>query len=70
MDGVEWVAKNPLRVDRRLGSFKVNTRTGKWADFSTGDGGGDVIGLVAYLRGIPFYDAALVLMDALGVHDA
>jgi hypothetical protein len=26
--GAEWVARNPTRVDRRRGSFKVNVRTG------------------------------------------
>ena len=39
--GSEWVALNPTRADRRLGSFKVNLRTGRWADFATGDAGGD-----------------------------
>lgn len=49
--GDEWVALNPLRDDRRLGSFSTNLRTGRWADFATGDGGGDVISLAAYLSG-------------------
>jgi hypothetical protein len=29
--GVEWVAKNPTRPDRRMGSFKINLRSGRWA---------------------------------------
>lgn len=49
--GDEWVALNPNRLDRRTGSFKVNLRTGRWADFATGDRGGDVISLAAYLGG-------------------
>ena len=39
-EGVEWVARNPLRADRHLGSFKINLCTGRWADFATGDRGG------------------------------
>ena len=42
-------AFNPRRADRHLGSFQINVRTGKWADFATGDRGGDLISLgVAY----------------------
>ncbi len=51
MEGSEYVALNPTRSDRRPGSFKVNLRTGKWADSATGDRGGDVISLAAYLSG-------------------
>ena len=42
---------NPTRPDRRAGSFKVNLRTGRWADFATGDKGGDAVSLAAYLSG-------------------
>ena len=48
-DGTEWVALNPTRADNRKGSFKVNLRTGRWSDFATGDSGGDLIALAAYL---------------------
>ena len=41
--GSEWIARNPTRADRHLGSFKINLRTGRWADFATGDAGGDLI---------------------------
>jgi hypothetical protein len=51
-EGHEWVARNPKRDDRNTGSFKINLRTGKWADFATGDKGGDVISLAAYLHGL------------------
>lgn len=40
--GCEYIARNPNRADRHLGSFKVNLRTAHWADFATGDKGGDV----------------------------
>lgn len=48
-DGEEWVACNPTRDDRKPGSFKINTRTGVWAEFATGEGGSDPISLYAYL---------------------
>jgi hypothetical protein len=46
----EWIGLNPTRADRHLGSFKVNLRTGKWADFATGDRGGDPVSLIAYIE--------------------
>jgi hypothetical protein len=66
-EGGEWVARNPTRVDRRHGSFKVNLRSGKWADFATGDRGGDVISLAAFLFGLSQRDAALRLSEMLGI---
>jgi hypothetical protein len=65
--GAEWVARNPTRVDRRRGPFRVNTRTGRWADFATGARGGDVISLAAYLRGLRQAEAACKLADMLGL---
>jgi hypothetical protein len=47
-DGREWKALNPTRVDGHEGSFSVNVDTGAWADFTTGDKGGDLIALCAY----------------------
>jgi len=66
-EGREWVAINPTRDDHRLGSFKINLDTGKWADFATGDCGGDVISLLAYLTNIGQVDAARVLTKTLGI---
>lgn len=65
--GAEWLARNPLRGDRRPGSFKVNLASGRWADFATGDAGGDPVSLLAYLRGIRQRDAAVLLAAVLGV---
>lgn len=48
--GVEWVAKNPNRNDRKLGSFKINMATGVWGDFAIGESGGDLVSLAAYLH--------------------
>jgi hypothetical protein len=68
--GQEWVARNPLRGDRNLGSFKVNLRTGRWADFATGDRGGDVISLAAYLFNLSQGEAARRVAEMLGLrHD-
>jgi hypothetical protein len=65
--GGEYVARNPRRVDRHAGSFKINLRSGRWADFSTGDRGGDVISLAAYLQGTGQAEAARRLAAALGL---
>ncbi|ODT87797.1 hypothetical protein [Phenylobacterium sp. SCN 70-31] len=66
-EGREWVARNPKRPDKTLGSFKVNLDTGKWADFASGDRGGDLVGLVAFLLDLSQRDAAVRLAEALGV---
>jgi hypothetical protein len=51
VSGREYVALNPRRDDHHLGSFGINLRTGKWGDFATGDRGGDIVSLHAYLLG-------------------
>ena len=67
--GSEIVALNPKRADRRLGSFKVNRFNGRWADFATGDKGGDPISLVAYLAGVNQGEAARRLARMLSLDD-
>jgi hypothetical protein len=66
-EGREWVALNPTRADRRPGSFRINIATGRWSDFATGDKGGDVISLAAYLAGVGQKEAARRLQQSLGV---
>jgi hypothetical protein len=66
-EGAEWVSRNPRRDDRTPGSFKVNMRTGKWCDFATGDRGGDVIALAAFLHGLTQGEAARELARTLGL---
>src|SRR3981189_2199260 len=66
-EGHEWVARNPVRSDRHLGSFKINLKTGQWADFATGDRGGDVISLAAYLHGLSQSAAAGKVSEMLGL---
>ena len=58
IEGAEYVARNPRRADDRPGSFKINMRTGRWADFATGDRGGDPVSLVAFLAGTGQAEAA------------
>jgi len=54
----EYVARNPKRCDVHLGSFKINVKTGMWADFATDARGRDVVSLASYLFDLPYYDAA------------
>jgi hypothetical protein len=65
--GDEWVVRNPTRNDNKAKSFSINMRTGVWCDFATGDKGGDMIDLVAYLNGKSNLDAARELADMLGL---
>jgi hypothetical protein len=73
IDGSEYIALNPRRPDRHLGSFSINLRTGRWADFAIdGARGGDPTSLAAYLASIGQADAASRLASMLGIeiHDA
>jgi hypothetical protein len=67
--GREYVALNPRRDDRHLGSFRINLRTGRWGDFATQDRGGDVISLLAFLQGQTQGDAARQLAAMLGIKE-
>lgn len=62
VEASEFVALNPTRLDKRLGSFRINTITSKWADFATGDRGRDLIALYAYLKGVSNYEAACAIV--------
>ena len=65
--GREYVARNPRRADRCAGSFKVNLRSGRWADFATDDRGGDPVSLTAFLFGLTQGEAARRLARMCGV---
>lgn len=65
--GNEWAAINPKRADAHHGSFSVNINTGKWADFATGDKGGDLVSLVAWLEDCSQTKAAELLASFLGI---
>lgn len=65
--GAEYTALNPRRNDNRAGSFKINIRSGRWCDFATGDKGGDVVSLAAYLFNLSQREAARQLAAMLGI---
>jgi hypothetical protein len=72
-EGAEYVALNPRRRDHRPGSFRVNMRSGRWADFAIAHArGGDVVSPATYLRDIRQVEAArrLAVMLGLEVRDA
>lgn len=66
--GREYLPLNPSRSDSKPGSFSINLDTGAWSDFATGDKGGDLIALVAYIEGIKQGDAAKCLAAFLGLN--
>jgi putative DNA primase/helicase len=65
---LEYVVRNPRRADQHPGSFTINYKTGIWKDFATGDGGGDLISLVAFTRGTSQGDAARELASRFGIN--
>mgnify|MGYP001595337408 FL=1 len=56
--GQEFSALNPTRNDSKAGSFNINISSGVWADFATGDKGGDLISLHAYLFNCEYKESA------------
>ena len=68
VEGREYVVRNPTRQDHRPGSFKDNLDTGRWADWATGDKGGDPVALAAYLAGYSQVEAAERLAVMLGTN--
>ncbi|KIA80312.1 hypothetical protein QR66_10875 [Chromobacterium piscinae] len=58
---------NSARSDEGYGSFSINVNTGVWADFASGDKGGDVIALVAYLKSYGQGEACKDLARLLGI---
>ena len=65
--GDEFTCRNPTRADGHPGSFKINLQSGAWADFATGDKGGDLVSLLAYLRGIRQSEAAADMAERYGL---
>jgi hypothetical protein len=64
-EGHEYLALNPRRGDRHLGSFKINLRTGVWSDFATNDRGGDPVSLIAFIEDCKQGEAARKLARML-----
>jgi hypothetical protein len=63
--GAEWVCGS-LRGEAGQ-SCKVNLRTGRWADFAAGQGGGDPVSLAAAVAGVGQAEAAHNLARMLGI---
>ena len=61
--GGDYVALNPRRNDKHRGSFRVDIVTGKFYDFATGDRGGSVIDLAAFVYNCGIVEAAQRLED-------
>ena len=65
--GGEYTARNPRRIDRRAGSFRISCTSGRWADFATNDRGSDVVSYIAYITNTSQVEAARRLADVLGI---
>ena len=65
--GPEYISRNPTRSDAAAGSFSINLQSGAWSDFATGDKGGDLISLYAYLHRLTQGKACSDLSKQLGV---
>lgn len=65
LNGHEWVALNPTRNDKSLGSFSVNLRTGQWAEMNPAYAkqGTNLVDLYAYITNTDFATAAKALSD-------
>jgi hypothetical protein len=68
--GREYVVRNPRRNDQRPGSFSVNVRTGRWADFASGERGGDPVSLAAFIFNLEQGEAARRLAKMLNIPEA
>lgn len=65
--GREYLPLNPRRSDTKPGSFTINRDTGAWTDFATGDKGGDLVSLAAFVWGCRQIEAADKLAAFVGV---
>lgn len=65
----EYSACNPMRDDRKRGSFKINLKSAAWADFAASDArGGDLSSLISYLHGVDQLEGARRLAAFLGLN--
>jgi len=59
--GKEYIVRNPVRADKRAGSFKIcisGPKAGVWSDFATNANGGDSLRLVSYVKSLSRAEAA------------
>ncbi len=64
--GQNYIALNPRRSDRKLGSFVLKLSNGTWRDYATGDSGGDIVSYYAYINNLSQIKAAQALSDYNG----
>lgn len=65
--GREYLPLNPRRPDNKPGSFSINRDSGAWQDFATGDKGGDLVSLAAFVWDCRQIEAAERLAVLLGL---
>ena len=58
--------ENRVKLSKMSNHFYV--ATGRWADFATGDGGGDLVSLAAFVSGLPQREACIRLAESMGVY--
>lgn len=66
-EGQEYLPLNPKRGDGSPGSFSVNLKNGKWADFADGAKGNDLVSLIAYLEDCTQSEAAKRVAEFLNI---
>ena len=66
IEGHNYVALNPTRADKSLGSFRIDLISGKWIDFATKDKGKDVVSLYAYVKRLSQSEASRFLLQKFG----
>ena len=74
MQGRTLLALNPVRGDRRTGSFRIELsgpKAGMWIDWATGDrhsaDAGDALDLIAYVKRVRLGEAARLAREFLGM---
>ncbi|WP_372622486.1 hypothetical protein [Falsiroseomonas sp.] len=65
LEGREWTCGNLSGEPGR--SCRVNVKTGQWADFATGEKGGDVVSLAAAIHRLSQREAADRIARMLGL---
>lgn len=65
--GREYLPLNPNRADHKPGSFSINVDTGAWMDGASGDKGGDLVALAAFVLHLKQADAGRGLAGFLGI---
>lgn len=65
--GPEYLPLNPRRDDHTPGSLSINRAKGAWMEGATGDKGGDLVSLAAYVWMCSQGDAAERLAKFLGI---